>query len=112
MPVANKRRGARFTEVKQGKSLYETLTTKPSPYAYYIEYKEVTEGADLLNYDPAEMEKIDFRNKQLEGKVGKWLTNNLTYLIGVVVLIHILYVNIKEYGKEKSQTNQLITEDL
>lgn len=78
------------------------MTTKPSPYAYYIEYNEVTDGADLINYDPAEMEKIDFRNKQLEGKVGKWLTNNLTYLIGVVVLIHVLYVNIKEYGKEKS----------
>ena len=53
----------------------------------------------MLNYDPKEMEEIDYRNKQPEGKIGKWITNHLTYLIGVVVLIHIIYVNVNEYGK-------------
>jgi hypothetical protein len=95
-------KGARYTEVKEGKSLYEIFTTKPSPYAYYNEYKEVTGKANLINYDPKAMEEIDCRNKQLEGKFCKWLTNNLTYLIGVCVLIHILYVNITAYGTEKS----------
>lgn len=100
--VKFKHKGARYTEVKEGKSLYEIFTTKPSPYAYYNEYKEVTGKANLINYDPKAMEEIDSRNKQLEGKICKWLTNNLTYLIGVCVLIHILYVNITAYGTEKS----------
>ena len=100
--MPKKFKGSRFTEVRSGKSLKEIFTTKPSPYAYYTEYNEVTEGADLINYAPAEMEKIDYRNKQIEGKVGKWITNNLAYVIGICVLIKILYENITDYGTEKS----------